>query len=96
MLQHVTIKTSNAQRLKPLVQSALEQKARLLQNSIQHTYRELKKYEERFGMTSAEFERKFRAKEIEETLDYLDWWMEIEGLHHLEEMEQSLKEARLA
>ena len=94
MVQQVTIKTTNAQRLKPLIQSALEQKTRLIENSILHACRELKKYEERFGMTSREFERKFKVGEIEETLDYLDWWMEVEALNHLLEVEQSLKDAR--
>jgi len=46
-------------------------------------------------MTTDEFERKFKAREIEESLDFLDWWMEVEALHHLESQRQSLTDAKL-
>lgn len=95
MLQQVTITTPNAKRFKPLLRSALEREARLLEHSIMRTRQALEVFETRFGMKSADFERKFKAKEIEETLDTLDWWMEIEALHHLEEQRQSMREAKL-
>jgi len=94
MLQQVKISTPNARNLKPLLRTAMERELRLLQHSILRTKQELGSYETRYQMTSAEFERKFRAKEIEETLDYLDWWMEVEALHHLEAQFQSLREAK--
>ena len=95
MLQQVTIHTNDAKRLKPLLETAIQREAKLLEHAIQHTQQALEVYETRYGMTTAEFERKFRAKEIEETLDYLDWWMEVEALNHLEAQRQSLREARL-
>ncbi len=95
MLQQITISTQNAEKFKPLLRSALEREARLLNFSIQRTLEVLKVYEERYGLASSEFERQFKGKEIEETLDYLDWWMEIEALHHLEEQRHSLENARL-
>lgn len=95
MLQQVTVHTSDAKRLKPLLKSALEREARLLDHSIQRTRQALAPYEIRYDMTSDEFERKFKAREIEETLDYLDWWMEVEALRHLEAQRASLKEAKL-
>ena len=45
-------------------------------------------------MSSDKFEDLFLAKEIEESLDYLDWWMELEALHHLEEQHQVLTDAK--
>ena len=95
MLQRVTVHTSDAKRLKPLLKSALEREARLLDHSIQRTRQALAPYETRYGMTSDEFERKFKVREVDESLDYLDWWMEIEALRHLEAQRASLKEARL-
>ena len=95
MLQQVTVHTSDAKRLKPLLKSALEREARLLDHSIQRTRQALAPYETRYGMTSDEFERKFKVREVDESLDYLDWWMEIEALRHLEAQRASLKEARL-
>lgn len=95
MLGQVTISTKDVEKFKPLLQSALERQAKLLSFSIQRTLDELKIYEERYKMSSEEFERQFKAREIEESLDYLDWWMEIEALHHLEEQHQSLEEAKV-
>lgn len=95
MYQQVTISTQDAKKFKPLLRSALEREARLLDFSIQRTQEALKTYEERFNLSSAEFERQFKAREIEESLDTLDWWMEIEALHHLEEQRRSLEDARL-
>lgn len=95
MLGQVTISTKDVERFKPLLQSALERQAKLLHFSIRRTLDELKVYEERYDMSSKEFERQFKAREIEESLDYLDWWMEIEALHHIEEQLQSLKDAKV-
>ena len=95
MLQHLTVHTSDAKRLKPLLKTALEREAKLLEHSIERTRQALVPFETRYGLTSDEFERNFKAREIEETLDYLDWWMEIEALRHLEAQRASLKEAKL-
>jgi hypothetical protein len=95
MLQQVTISTQDAEKFKPLLRSALEREARLLDFSIQRTQEALKVFEERYELASSEFERQFNAREIEESLDTLDWWMEIEALHHLEEQRRSLENARL-
>jgi hypothetical protein len=95
MLQQVKISTSNARNLKPLLRSAMERELKLLQHSIQRTKQALQVYETRYQLTSSEFERQFRAKELAETLDYLDWWMELEALQHLEKQYQSLREAKL-
>jgi hypothetical protein len=83
------------EKLKPLLRSALEREAKLLEFSIERTREALVVFEKRHRMTSAEFERKFKTKEIDENLDFLDWWMEIEALHHLEAQKQSLQDARL-
>ncbi|MCX6055614.1 MAG: hypothetical protein NTZ74_12000 [Chloroflexi bacterium] len=95
MRQQVTVHTSDAKRLKPLLKSALEREAKLLDHSIQRTRQALVPYETRYDLTSNEFERKSKAREIEETPDYLDWWMEVEALRHLEAQRASLKEAKL-
>ncbi len=95
MLGQITISAKNVEGFRPLLQSALERQAQLLNFSIQRTLDELKVYEDRYQMSSAEFERQFKAREIEESLDYLDWWMEIEALHHLEENRQILEDARV-
>lgn len=95
MLQHITIQTSDIERFKPLLESALDREAKLLEYSIQRTREALAPFEDRYKMGTDEFERKFNACEIEETLDFLDWWMEVEALRHLEAQRNAIKEARV-
>ena len=95
MLQQITIHTNNIQRLKPIVKSALERESKLLDFAIERTLQALAPFEARYNMTTDEFERKFKAREVEETLDFLDWWMEVEALRHLESQRQSLTDAKL-
>jgi len=95
MLQQITIQTSNLERLKPLLETALDREAKLLEYAIQRTREALAPFETRYNMTTDEFERKFKTREIEEKLDFLDWWMEVEALRHLEAQWDSIKEARV-
>ena len=66
----------------------------MLDYSIERTRKALAPFELRYNMTIDEFERKFKAREIKETLDNLDWWMEGEALRHLESQRESLNDAR--
>lgn len=95
MLQEIVIRTENADALKPLVRAAMDREAKLLEHSVERTRAALEAFEKRYDMTTEEFERKFKAREIEETIDFLDWWMEVEALHHLEHQLQSMREAQL-
>jgi hypothetical protein len=47
-------------------------------------------------MPSEEFERRFEAGEIKETLELIDWLMEIQAPRSLDEQYQALKNARFA
>ena len=95
MLQEITIRTENAEVLKPLVRAAMEREIKLLEYSVQRTRDALRVFEQRFNMATEEFERKFRSGEIEESLDFIDWWMETEALHYLVSQLQSMREAQL-
>ena len=95
MLQQITIQTSNIERFKSVLETALGREAKLLDYSIERTREALAPFEARYNMTTDEFERKFKTREIEETLDFLDWWMEVEALRHLEAQWDSIKEARV-
>ena len=95
MFQQITIQTSDLERFKPLLETALDREAKLLEYSIQRTHEALAPFEQRYNMTTDEFERKFNAREIEETLDFLDWWMEVEALRHLEARRNLIKDARV-
>jgi hypothetical protein len=95
MLQQVTIQTSDLEQFKSMLKTALGREAKLLEYSIERTRKALAPFEARFHMSTDEFERKFKNREIEETLDFLDWWMELEALRHLETKRNLIQDARV-
>jgi hypothetical protein len=95
MIGQITITTEAPERAKPLVRAAIQDHIKTIQHGIKRTREQLALFEQRFGMTSEEFARRFDGKDLKETLDFLDWWMEIKALQVLEEDYRVLTEARL-
>ncbi len=95
MLQHVTVETQNAKRLKPLLKSAIQNQLDELENGIELTRARLKVFEKQYGMTTATFLRKFKPGKLEETLDFLDWQGEAKMLALLEEKRDTLRDAQI-
>ena len=95
MLQEITISSNSSTSLKSLLESALQNEKRLLKHGIDRTVARLKKFEEKFGMASNDFDRKFKQQEIEETLDFIDWQMELKALSMLTEQYQALNNAKI-
>ncbi|MCP4428106.1 MAG: hypothetical protein GY803_26770 [Chloroflexi bacterium] len=95
MLQQVTIKTSNRAALKPILRSAISNEAKMLTLGLERARKRLAAFEQKFGMSSAEFERRLHANELEETVELTDWRMEIGALRLLESQRQTLQEAQV-
>jgi hypothetical protein len=95
MLQHVTIKTSNKATLKPILQSAISNEKKMLALGLERTRKRLAEFEQKFGMSSAEFERRLHAAELEETVEFTDWRLEIGALRLLESQIQALQEVKV-
>jgi len=95
MVQRVTITSETPENLKALVEAAIQSELRMLEHGLRRTRERLAEFEARFGMTSAEFERRFDGQDLKESLDFLDWWMEVEALHRLEGKHQALRNVRI-
>jgi VCBS repeat-containing protein len=95
MSQQLTITTTDKTMLKPLVESALENEKKMLALGIERTRKRLAEFEQQFGMSSAEFERRLNALELIETVEFTDWRMEVGMLHLLESQYRALREAQL-
>ncbi len=95
MTEQLTITTRDKSRLKPLVESAIEREKEMLGLGIRRTKERLAEFEERYHMSSAEFERCLNAGELPETVEASDWRMEIGMLRLLEGQYTALKEAQL-
>jgi hypothetical protein len=95
MLQEVVIKTNANESLKPLVETAIRNQLKALLHGIQRTKEHIAEFEKRAGLSSAEFEQKLQANEIEESIETIDWNMELAALRLLEGQYQSLNEAKI-
>jgi hypothetical protein len=95
MLQEVVIKANSNEEIKPLVEAAIRNQLKALQHGITRTRERILEFEKRMGMSSDEFEKKLREDEIEETLETIDWNMELTALRLLERQYQSLNEAKI-
>jgi hypothetical protein len=94
-LQQITIQTQNAKRLKPLLKSAIQSQLDEVEHGIQLTRARLEAFEKKYGMSTAEFLRRFKPGELDETPDFLDWQGETKMLALLEEKRDTFKDAQV-
>jgi len=95
VLEQLTIRTNHKAALRPVLQSAMEGEKRMIAFGLQKTQQRLADFERQFGMTSAEFERRPNSGELEETLTFTDWRMEVGMLCLLESQYRALHEAQI-
>lgn len=95
MAQELTIKTRNKAVLRPVLQSAIRNEIKMVALGIERTQARVAAFEQQFGMESAEFERRLQSGELEETVAFTDWRMELGALRLLESQYQALQEAHV-
>jgi len=95
MLSQVTVTTDSPSVLKPLLRLAIRNEAKALSHGIKRTRERLVAFEKQFGMTSDEFERRYVAAEIAESLEFIEWLGEIKMLRVLNEQKLALDGARV-
>ncbi len=95
MIQQITLTTESPERVKPLLETAIQNELRLLEHGIARTRERLAAFEQQFGIATEEFERRFDGKDLKETLDFLDWWGEIKMLRLLEDKRRALAGVRI-
>jgi len=77
MSQQVRITSPTTIPLKPLIEAALRDEARLLEWGIRRTLERLRRFEAHYGMSSEEFERRFQAGELNDHPDFIEWAGEL-------------------
>lgn len=93
--QQVTVTTEASVALKPLLESAVRTELRMLEIGLERTAQRLRDFEERFGLGSEEFERRFDSGQIDESLDFIEWAGEIKTYRLLQAQQQALQGVRL-
>jgi 16S rRNA A1518/A1519 N6-dimethyltransferase RsmA/KsgA/DIM1 with predicted DNA glycosylase/AP lyase activity len=96
MLQELTIRTNDRATLEPVLKAAIENEKKMLSLGLERTQQRLAEYEQQYGMTSDQFERRLNAMEVTETVAFSEWRMEIGMLHLLKSQYRALQEAELA
>jgi len=94
--QHVqlTLASSEEIPLKALLESAMRSESKMIQLSLARTERNLRKFEQQYGMLTAEFYRQLTTDELQETLDFIEWAGEYKTLLRLLKKYQALQEIR--
>ena len=95
MLQQMTIVTDNLSLLEPLVKSALNQEKKMIALGVDQTRSRIAEFERQFQMNSQDFEQRLHNLELDETVEFSDWRMEIGMLRLLEQQYKALTDARL-
>jgi hypothetical protein len=84
MMEQVTITIESPERAKPLLRAAIRNQVKLLEHGIERTRARLTAFEKQYGVKSDEFLRRFQSGEMAETLELIDWRMEIEAMRLLQ------------
>ncbi|MCC7116915.1 MAG: hypothetical protein IT310_00200 [Anaerolineales bacterium] len=95
MLQEIVIKTTAEESIKPLVEVAIRNQLKTLQHGITRTKERIAEFEKRASMSSVEFEKKLQSGKLEETVETIDWNMELTALRLLERQYRSLGDAKV-
>ena len=95
MLQEITIKSNAEESIKPLIESAIQNQLKTLHHGIKRTKERISEFEKKLGMSSEEFEKRFQENKVEETLDTIDWNMELTALRLLKNKFDCLDSAEL-
>jgi hypothetical protein len=95
MSQNVIVTTDASVALKPLLESAIRSELRLLDLGLARTSQRLHAFEDQYGLTSEEFERRFATGELDESLDYIEWAGEIKTYRLLKAQQEALQKVQL-
>lgn len=67
----------------------------IIRLGLQQTRARLEKLEQKYHMSSDEFERRLHASEVDESVEFSDWRMEMGMLRLLERQYKALQDAEL-
>jgi hypothetical protein len=95
MAQQIIVTTDAQVALKPLLESALRSELRMVELSLQRTAQRLQAFEAQYSLTSDEFERRFNAGELEESLEFIEWAGELKTSRLLDTQRQALQGVQL-
>ena len=94
-MARIIIEPQNANNVKSLVKSAVENELKIIGFGIDKTKKRLEELEKKFGMDSGNFYRKFNEGKMGDDLEYIRWAGEYETLQKLQRDHNDLRETEL-
>jgi hypothetical protein len=91
----VIVKSKKPEVVKILLNGAIENEVKLVAIGITKTKKNLKEFEDKYGMSSEEFYLQFKKGKMGDNSDYLRWAGEYETLERLESNEKELKGVKI-
>jgi len=95
-MAELTLISPRQRILRPLVEAALQNEARILEAGIRRTQNRLRAFETQYNLSTAEFLRRYKKDELEETLDFAEWVGEYRMLNRLQDKALTLREIQFA
>ena len=90
-MEQIVIKTKNSKTMRPLLRSALQRELNLLEQGMRRTRVRMGEFEEKYGMSTEEFLRRFNRDDLGETLDFIEWYGETRMLASLDEQKKAIE-----
>jgi hypothetical protein len=94
-MNQLILKTDDNAKLFPLINEALENKSAMLLLGINRIQDELKEYEKKFNMSSAQFYKQYQSGKMGDSLEIIDWAGKFELLGSIKDEYQALKEIEI-
>ncbi len=94
-MARIIIEPQNANNVKSLIKSAVENELKIIGFGIDKTKKRLEELEKKFGMDSGNFYRKFNEGKMGDDLEYIRWAGEYETLQKLQRDHNDLRETEL-
>jgi len=88
--------SNHKREIGPLVKAALDNEVRLLKTGIRQTRERLRKFEEKYHLSTQNFITRYENDEFEETLEFAEWIGEYRMLERLQEKAEALRGIRFA
>jgi hypothetical protein len=95
-MAELTLVSRQQRLLRPLVEAALQNELRLVEAGIRRTQQRLRAFEAQYGLSTAEFLRRYESDVLQENLDLSEWVGEYRMLERLQNKATTLREIQFA
>ncbi len=90
-MSRIVLESDTGENLRYLIKLAIENEIKIIRHGLDRTRKKLKEFEDKYGMKSEEFYKRYNNGEMGDDMDYIKWAGEYETLQQLEKDYNELK-----